>query len=203
MKSKLTGFTFALIIMMGTLPVFAITITDTYGDQDGFGTGVAAGDVFFPWDVVTEADDEGFTDRWVFGPQTWSHSYDISGLTNITSASLSVFSGGQGLVLTSELYIDGNYVDDLTDGEYFGFNVARNDVFDLSAYAGLLNGSNTLEVRTFLNFDAWVLDYSELSITGDYVNPNGPQAPVPEPATLSLLGIGLAGMALRKRAMRA
>lgn len=206
MKYSIGAAALTLMALSLAVPASALTVTDLYGDKDGFGTGVEDGDFFWPWEVATEADDEGFTDRWVFGTQSWTHSYDISGFADITSATVTVLTGGQGLgvFVYSQLYLDGSYVGNLTDGEILGGNFARKDVFDLSGFAGLLNGANTMEIRTHYNVDAWVLDYSEISITGtalDNQNPNTP-APVPEPATMTLLGLGAAGLALRKRMVR-
>ncbi len=208
MFKKFTTVTMLLIAAFYAMPTVAGTITSLYGDKDGFGTGAVDGDMIWPWDVLTEFDDEGFTDIWVFGNQSWSQTYDVSSLTDITSASLTLLTGGQGIgsAGATELYIDGLYVADLTDGQTTELaSYAREDVFDLTAFASLLDGATSFEVRTFYGFDAWVLDYSELAITGTMVvpDPADPGSPVSEPATLTLLGLGLIGLVQRKRGLRA
>ncbi len=175
----------------------AITITDLYGDEDGFNIGVTDGEGFSEYDVMgadSANDDEGFTDTWIMGDQSWSHTYDISGMDTITSITLELMTGGQGYEALSQIFIDGELVGTLTDGDYAtpDYNYARLDTFDLMPYvASLLDGASELTVDVSSGTDGWVLDYSKLAISDD----SGAPPAVPEPGTILLLGAGLVGLA--------
>jgi len=179
--------------------VYALTITDLYGDMDGFGFGLTDGDSFSPSTIVTELDDEGITDRGLYGTQSWMHTYDISGLGTITSASIEVLIGGLGAYGgAGSLYVDNQFVGLLTDGDTCGdpigcTNTAELNTFDLMGYSSYLDGATSISVGYTYSGDFWALDYSLLTISDNGANP------VPEPATMILFGTGLAGLAGLKR----
>lgn len=177
----------------------AAIIEDLYGDKDGFGSGITDGSLFHYSLVTTEADDEGITDRGLYGDDGWTHSFDISGLGAITNASLELFVGGLGAYGGSaSLYIDSVFVGFLTDGDSCGTgvcgNTAHKDIFNLNPYLDLLDGAASVAVKATYSGDFWALDYSLLTIeTGT--------SKVPEPSAILLLSVGLLGLfGVRKKA---
>ena len=190
----LLGLCTALILTVGAATdASATVVTSLYGDKDGFGIGATDGAAFV-WTAVGSPDAGTITDTWVHGGQTWSHTYDLGGLSAVTGATLEIFTGGQGWFGVSSLFVDNTFVGFLTDGDGNdggdGQNTAHLDIFDLTPFLGLLNGAETIRVETALGGDGWVVDYSELTVEGDVM---------PEPTTLGLLGFGLAALAARAR----
>ena len=130
------------------------------------------------------------------GDQTWSHTYNLSGLGAIDSVLLEIFSYGQGWHGISDVYFDNVLVGQLTDGDNSGAfldtNFARLDTFNLTSFGSFV-GVNSIRIDTANpNNDQWAIDYSELRIT---TKPSS----VPEPETLALIGLGLAGLTFARR----
>ena len=167
----------------------ATTVVDLYGDQDGFGIGLSHGDGANYTSIVNEADDDGFTDTWVYSTQSWSHVYDLSSLGTLTTATLEIFTLGQGLQGLTSLYVDDQLVGTLTDGDDVGpaYNYAFIDSFDLLAFSSYLDGADTLRIETLSSGDGWALDYSMLTLSDDVSS-------VPVPAAVWLFGSGLIGL---------
>jgi hypothetical protein len=204
MKRKLDMNKFATIvstvgayILAGSASASALTITDLYGDKDGFGISIVDGYTQPTWPkpviVADDLEDIGtITDTKLKSDKAWSQTFDLSGLSSIASISLEIMTYGQGYKGKSSLYLDNIFIGKLTDGDTSSHkkpkNMARLDIFDLTSFAGsLLDGASTCRIDTVRNDDWWYLDYSELTITGA-------AASVSEPSSLALLGLSLAGL---------
>ena len=183
-------------------PQMVPTFTDIVGDKDGFGFG-AEKDETISYDMQYSLIEGEVTDGWTYRsalPLSWEHEFDLSSFAYITEATLELFTGGQGLYGPSQVMVDGEIIGYLSDGEADGLNYARLDVFDLTPYIYLL-GDGNLSVSILTQFenleysdpngnwgaDNWILDYSQLTVYGSY---SEPPAPVPEPSTILLLGVG-------------
>lgn len=184
---------FTLVILFTSTTGSAAIITDLVGDMDGFGIGATNGAAFDFLPLIGSGDGDG-TDQWTSSDLVLSHNYDLTGLGAVVSATLEVFSGGQGHLGLSSVYIDNQFVGNLTDGET-DQNIAWLNTFDLSSFLPILDGSNSVRIDV-PQFDGWVLDYSRLVIE------TAESTSVPEPGTLALLGLGLAGIGVSRRSKK-
>lgn len=188
------------------VPNNTLSVTDLVGDKDGFDSNLE-GDIV-KYDSSNQLAAGEVTDKWTYRsilPLSWDHDYSLSEDFTITDAYLEIFTAGQGFYGLSRLLLDGEEIGYLTDGESGGQNFARLDTFNLFPYLDLLaDGHVSVRVETqYSNLsysdpnekygaDNWILDYSQLTIYG--VSDTAP-APVPEPSSILLLGIGLIGLA--------
>jgi len=174
-------------------PLAAATITNLYGDRDGFGIGTQVGKNFSWSDIqgssgtYSQFPTDEWSNRSILG-LGWTHAYSLNDLGLPTSATLEIFTGGQGDFGPSQLYLDGQWVGFITSD---GGNIARRHVLDLSNVLDLLDGSDTFRLVTATNSedkaDNWVLDYSLLTISDDV-------SCVPLPSSLLLLAGGCLGI---------
>jgi hypothetical protein len=194
-----------LALLSATLPMAqAGTVTSLIGAEDGFGIGVLPGQGF-DWSLITGAPGPGNTNAWIDGSNTWTQTYDITGLGPLTSATISVFCGGLGYDDSSpdpSLWINGDFIGSLTSGDDAGplYNYAELDTFSLLPFSSLLTGSDTFTIQTSPD-DGWVFGYSLLQFTGPG---SVTSSAVPDAGmTVGLLAISLVGLAAFRRRVTA
>jgi hypothetical protein len=194
MKKHFLIYSFAFLILTITPTAkSAMTIIDLQGDKDGFGVGcpIASGlnylDYGQYWSDYREPGDPDFTDYWYEGDKSWTHSYDLLGLTPVT-ATLEIFIAGIADYTgwTADVIVDGVIVGTIPsiDGEH---DLTRLLTFNIPV--NLIDGSENITIDVSDNGDAYIVDYSELYITA-----------IPAPGALLLGGIGVSVLGwLRKR----
>jgi hypothetical protein len=179
-KKLLAGLAIGIFMFCAVGFAQATTITSLVGDKDGYGLGVSVGN-YLDWSAVGAGDGDG-TDVWMYGSQSWAHTYDISSISIFDDITLEIVSAGSGTVNgPATLSLNGTVIGSLSGGS----NNSYLDTFNLLSFSSLFDGSDTLSV-SLTGGDGWALDYSELSFSGT--------APVPEPATMLLFSTGLAGL---------
>ena len=194
MKKYLSVLIFAfLMLSVASSANAATTIVDLVGDKDGFGVDcpIASGLHYTDYGIVLvdyrEPDDPEFSDHWDSGDKTWTHAYDLMGLTPV-SASLELFVAG--------MADDPSwYVDVLVNGVNIGTIPPETSDYDITRIltfnvpVGLLNNPDGITIDLNNDLDGYTIDYSQLTIQA-----------IPAPGAIALcgLGTGLIGW-LRKR----
>lgn len=194
-RSRLSALGLALSLAIA--PVSAATVETRFGALDGLGIGLSSGGSFEFEDLVNPQADG--TNDWVFGGFTAQLGASWSG--SLTGASLQVFSGGWGLGGNAGIYLNNQQVGELTNGDGTGSGAGVNqawlDSFDLAAFLGLIGTDNTLEIRAADPEDGGSLGFFKLTLTTQDAGNT-----VPEPASIALAGVALAGALLTRRRRR-
>ena len=175
--------------------VVAAPVIALAGTENGFDSGIGVGNEILFSNLGPGAGDG--TDEWLAGGTAVQLSSSWAG--SLLSASLELVSGGWGLDGAAEVFLNGVSVGHLTDAydEVNDFSFVVKDVFDLTPFLALLTGSDNLKVVAFDSTDNGALDYAKLSLQVRETGTGGGN--VPEPATLALVGLALAGAALQRR----
>lgn len=186
------------LLTLAAISSHAATVTSLVGDQDGFNQGLLPDQGFNYVTIAAQPGEAANSDTWIYGSQSWTHTYDISSLGALTSASITIYAGGLGYGASAQLYLGAQLIGTLSDGDDVGpaYNYTKLDTFDLLPYAALLTGSNTFTIQT-IGSDGWTLDYSRLDFTSR-------TSSVPDSAaTVMLLGAALLSLAAFKRRVAA
>lgn len=187
----------AVAAVLGTLaatPVAAAPVTSLLGDKDCFGTGgVCAEGAWLPggWTIFSTASDPAFMDRVIntSNTQSWTHTL-VAG--SYTSATLQFRTAGiADIAGPYSVFVDGVLVGAMPlDGaghiEVQTFSFAIDPLL-------LADGAATVSFKPNAS-DSWAIDYAQIVADA--------RTSVPEPATLSLLGLSLAGLAALRRTSR-
>ncbi len=182
-KTFLVSAVIFLVLAVTPVARSAIIITDLTGDKDGFGVWcpIAGGlhylDYGIYWEDYREPDDPDFTDNWYEGDKSWTHFYDLAGLTP-ASATLTIFLAGVADYAdwSADVRVDG-----VTVGTIQGLE-GQHDLTRLLTFnvpVNLITGWENVVIDVSEGNDGYIVDYAELSIVI-----------VPAPCAVLLCGIG-------------
>ena len=167
-NKRMLFFTFLFLALAITQSAQSATIIDVEGDKDGFGVGcpIATGLHFTDYGQVLvdyrEPSDPNFTDTWVDGDQTWTHTYFIGGFTPL-SASLEIFVAGiaDNPGWSADVRVNGvsvGTIPQLTSD----YDITR--ILTFNVPVGLLNSPDGITIDLNTDLDGYIIDYSQLSI---------------------------------------
>ena len=176
--------------------VMATPVIGMAGTDNGFDNGLIVGDAIFYGNLGSPAGDG--TDEWLDGGTSVQIASNWTG--TLISATLEMVSGGWGADGLAQVIFNGQLIGQLTAAfdNTTGDSFVVKDVFDLTPYLALISGHDSLEIVTFSGLDGGALDYAKLLL--QILDASGGNAP--EPATLALVGLALAGVSLQWRRRR-